>query len=209
MPTVDVINEKNGKAGQVDLPDAIFAGAVNRPLLHEVTVQWLRSRRAGTHATKGRSDVSGGGRKPWKQKGTGRARSGSSRSPLWVGGGTIHGPQPRDYEVAIPRKKRRGALVSALSLQFASGNVVVLEDLAVEKPKTRKVSAVLGALGLEGEKVLMVIPEGAETLERSARNIDGLLAVTPETLNPYLVLYHRKVVILKEALPRLEEVFGR
>jgi large subunit ribosomal protein L4 len=209
MPTVDVVNEKNSSVGQVDLPEGIFAGKVNQPLMHEVTVLWQRGQRAGTHDTKGRSEVSGGGRKPWKQKGTGRARSGSSRSPVWVGGGTVHGPEPRDYAVPVPRKKRQGALRSALSLQFREGNIVVLEGIATDKPKTASVVGALKALGIAGQKVLLVLPKEDEVLEKSARNIAGLLAVTPEALNPYVVLYHRKIVLLKEALPRIEEVFGR
>ncbi len=208
MPTVDVVNQKNAKTGQVDLPEKIFSGRINKPLLHEVTVLWLRNQRAGTSSTKGRSEVSGGGRKPWKQKGTGRARVGSSRSPLWVGGGTIHGPKPRNYEVEIPKKKKMGALRSALSLQFKEGNVLVIEGVPLEGPKTSKVAALIKSLGLAGEKVLLVIPGESEVMEKSARNIEDVMAVAPETLNAYLVLYHRKIVFFKETLSRIEEVFG-
>jgi large subunit ribosomal protein L4 len=209
MPIADVINEKNTKTGQVELPAAFFGGRISRPLLHEVTVLWMRNQRSGTAATKGRSLVSGGGKKPWKQKGTGRARSGHSRSPLWVGGGTIHGPQPRDYRTTIPRQKKRSALTSALSLQTREGNVVVLDSFLVEEPKTSRVAGLLKTLGLAQEKVLMVIPASDEKLEKAARNIPSLLVVTPEALNAYMVLYHRKIVFLKDALARVEEVFGR
>ncbi len=206
MPTVDVVNEKNKKTGQVDLPEKLFAGAVNRPLLHEVVTLWMRGRRAGTSSTKGRSDVSGGGRKPWKQKGTGRARAGSSRSPLWVGGGTIHGPKPRDYETSVSKKKRDGALRSALAHHFQAGSVIVLDGFALDGPKTNKVAGLLKGLGLGGEKVLIVAPANEPVLVKSVRNIAGVTVTTPEGLNPYLVVYHRKLVILKDALPRMEEV---
>jgi large subunit ribosomal protein L4 len=209
MPTVDVVNDKNSAVGRVDLPEGIFAGKVNQPLMHEVTVLWQRGQRAGTHDTKGRSEVSGGGKKPWKQKGTGRARSGSSRSPVWVGGGTVHGPEPRDYAVPVPKKKRQGALRSALSLQFREGNIVVLDGLAADRPKTATVAGALKALGMAGDKVLLVLPKENEALEKSARNIAGVLAIVPEALNPYVVLYHRKIVLFRESIARIEEVFGR
>lgn len=208
MPTVDVVNEKNDVTGQVELPTAIFDGAVNLPLLHEVTVLWQRNRRAGSASTKGRSEVSGGGRRPWRQKGTGRARAGTIRSPLWTGGGTTHGPKPRNYQVTIPKKKKKGALRSAVSHQFKAGNVIVFEGISMEQPKTSQVALLLGSLGLKGEKVLIVAPRDRENFARSARNIEGVLVLAPEELNPYLVLYHRKIVIFRESLPRIEEVFG-
>jgi large subunit ribosomal protein L4 len=208
MPTVDVVNERNDTTGQVDLPAAIFAGVVNKPLLHEVTTLWLRNQRAGTVSTKGRSEVSGGGKKPWKQKGTGRARAGSSRSPLWVGGGTIHGPKPREFDITVPRKKRRVALASALSWQFKEGNIVVVDGLEMEEPKTARMAGFLKLLGMTGEKVLVVVPRGSEIVEKSTRNIANVMVITPEALNPYLVLYHRKVIFFKSVLNRIEEVFG-
>jgi large subunit ribosomal protein L4 len=209
MPSIDVVTVKNKKKAQVDLPEAVFAGPVNRPLLHEAVTLWLRGQRAGTSATKGRSEVSGGGRKPWKQKGTGRARSGSSRSPVWVGGGTIFGPVPRDYAVKFPRQKSRLALQSALKLHLSEGTLLVLEGFEPAEPKTKEIHTLLKDLGLAGKKVLMVAPAIDEKMARAARNHADLMVVVPEALNPYLVTYHNVVVIFKDALTRIEEVFGR
>ncbi len=209
MPSINVVSLKDKKKAQVELPEAVFAGPVNRPLLHEAVTLWLRGQRAGTSATKGRSEVSGGGRKPWKQKGTGRARSGSSRSPVWVGGGTIHGPQPKDYSVRFPRQKSRLALQSALKLHLAEGTLQVLDGFDPVEAKTKEIHALLKALGLVGKKVLMVAPAIDEKMARAARNHADLMVVVPEALNPYLVTYHDVVVIFKNALARIEEVFGK
>jgi large subunit ribosomal protein L4 len=208
MPTVDVVNEQNDKVGQADLPEDLFAGKVNEPLLHEAIVTWLRNRRSGTASTKGRSEVAGSSRKPWRQKGTGRARVGTIRSPLWVGGGVVFGPKPRNYRVNMPRKKKRAALKSALIHQMQEGNILVFEGISLEEPRTSRVAGLMQALGIDRQKVLVVVPEEEINFQKSSRNIAGLLVVTPEMLNPYLVLYHQKIVIFQGALPRIEEVFG-
>jgi large subunit ribosomal protein L4 len=208
MLTVDIVNAKNQKTGEIDLPGTIFDRPSRTSLLHESVVVWLRNRRAGTVATKGRSLVSGGGRKPWKQKGTGRARSGGSRSPLWVGGGTIHGPQPRDYTVHMPQRKRQEALKSALSLCQRKGRIVVLDQFTLEKPRTAAVQDLVDSLGLTDRKVLLVVDRSSDVLEKSVRNHPRVLLATPEALNPYFVLYHDMVVIVKDAIARLQEVMN-
>jgi large subunit ribosomal protein L4 len=209
MPTVDVINEQNDKVGTAELPAPIFEGEVNKLLLREAVVAWMRNRRAGTSSSKGRSEVSGSSRKPWRQKGTGRARVGTIRSPLWVGGGVVFGPKPRDFSSKLPRKKRRAALRSALRHQMQEGNIMVLEGITLEEPKTSRVADLLKALDIQGQKVLVVVPAESEIFEKSARNIPGVLVATPEMLNAYLVLAHRKMLIFREALARMEEVSGK
>ncbi len=209
MPTVDVINEQNDKVGTAELPAPIFEGEVNKPLLHEAVVAWMRNRRAGTSSSKGRSEVSGSSRKPWRQKGTGRARVGTIRAHLVAGGGSGDVPKPRDFSSKLPKKKRRAALRSALRHQMQEGNITVFEGITLDEPKTSRVAALMKALDIQGQKVLVVVPGESETLERSARNIPGVLVVTPEMLNAYLVLAHRKLLIFKEALVRMEEVSGK
>src|SRR5271163_4073025 len=175
MPVVDVKNLEGKKVGQIDLADDVFAAKVNAHLLHEAVRHHLRGERAGTHKTKDKSEVSGSGKKLWKQKGTGRARVGSIRSPLWRHGGTVHGPVPRSYDYAFPRKKLLGALRSALAAKFADGNLIVVNAFDMKEAKTKEFRAALDALKV-GKTVLVVEAPGVanRNLELGARNIAGL-----------------------------------
>src|SRR6266581_4400041 len=156
MPTAKVLNLTSKEVGEVELTDIVFDVALNEPLIHEAVRSFLANRRSGTSATKTRGDVSGAGRKLWKQKGTGRARIASLRSPLWKGGGNVHGPQPRDWSYNLPKKMRRGALRSAISERLREGNLIVVSEWALEHPKTKEFIASLGELGLEADKTLIV-----------------------------------------------------
>ena len=208
MATVlDVVNQKNERVDQVTLDEAIFGGPVNPHVLHATVVMQRAGRRQGTHQTKGRSEVSGGGKKPWRQKGTGRARAGSIRSPLWRHGGTVFGPHPRDYRLQVPRKVRRGALRSCLVAQVRAGRITVLQGLELERPSTKALAAVLRALGASG-RVLLVLPAIDETVRRSARNLPKVQVLPVQGLNVYDLLAADRVVFTREALGRLQEVLA-
>src|SRR5437762_5088087 len=169
MPTAKVLDLTNKEVGELELPDAVFGVPLNEPLIHEAVRSFLANRRAGTSATKTRGDVSGAGRKLWKQKGTGRARIASCRSPLWKGGDNVHGPQPRDWSYNMPRKMRRGALRAALSERVREGNVIVVEGWSLDKPKTRDLIGSLGNLGLNDGRTLIVDSLDNENLMLSAQ----------------------------------------
>lgn len=207
MATVAVYDITNNKVGDIELNDSIFGVEMNAGLLHQAVVMQLAAQRLGTHATKTRSFVRGGGRKPWKQKGTGRARSGSTRSPIWVGGGTVFGPHPRKYAFSMPRKQRRLALKCALSDKVKSGELVVLESLDFEAPKTKQVVKMLGDFKAE-KKVLFITADEAENVEKSARNIPGVKAINMMGLNVFDILNNDKLFITKDAITRIEEVFA-
>jgi large subunit ribosomal protein L4 len=205
MPKVDVVSAAGKKVGTRDLSADVFEAAVNVPLMHQVVVAGMAAIRRGTHATKTRGDVSGGGRKPWRQKGTGRARQGSNRAPQWVGGGVVHGPHPRDHEMRVNKKMRRGALRSALTDALASGKLAVIEELSFDEPKTKRATEVLDALALDG-KVLLVLPSPSETgaVEKSFRNIRGVRVTYVRSLAVYEVLAADKVALTSAALDVLE-----
>lgn len=199
-----VVNPQNEKVDEVALSKAVFEVPVKGHLLHEA-VRWQQARRRrGTASTKGRSDVSGGGRKPWRQKGTGRARAGSIRSPLWRHGGIVHGPKPKDWSFGFPKGLRREALCSALSAKAAAGAVQVLEDFSMDRPSTKSFLALLRGLGLAG-KVLVVIPQREEAVEKSARNLPGVKVLPARGLNVSDVLYADAVLFTREALLKIEE----
>jgi large subunit ribosomal protein L4 len=204
---LDVVNPQNERVDQVTLPEGIFGGAVNPHVLHATVVMQRANRRQGTHATKERSAVRGGGRKPWRQKGTGRARAGSIRSPLWRHGGTIFGPRPRDYGYLAPRKVRAAALRSSLAAQVQAGRITVLQGLVLERPSTKVLAAAFKALGVAG-RVLLVLPVRDEMVCRSARNLPRVRVLPVQGLNPHDVLAADRVVLTREALGRLEEVLG-
>ncbi|NLJ79921.1 MAG: 50S ribosomal protein L4 [Firmicutes bacterium] len=204
MPKVAVFNMAGKQVGEMELNENIFGAEVNGDLMHKVVVNQLANRRQGTAATKNRSAVRGGGRKPWRQKGTGRARQGSIRSPQWVGGGVVFGPTPRNYSYRIPKKARRAALRSALSSKVEAGNLIVLEDLNVEQPKTQTMARMFQALNVE--KPLLVIAEWDTNVELSARNIPGAVLTKSAGLNVYDILNSQKVIFTKDAVARLEEV---
>lgn len=194
MPTVDIVDLTNAKVDELELADGVFGVAVNEPLIHQAVTAHLASARAGTHSTKRRKDVSGSGRKLWRQKGTGRARIGSIRSALWRGGSTTHGPRPRSYAQALPRKMFLGALRSALTARLNDGAVTVVRDFTLADHKTKTFNGVLKALGA-GRKVLVVENEDNANLERSSRNIPGVTLIASRDLEPYSVLGHERILI--------------
>jgi large subunit ribosomal protein L4 len=202
MPVVDVVNLDGKKVGQVELADAIFGAKVNQNLLHEASRWYLRGLRRGTHKVKEKSEVSGAGRKLWKQKGTGRARVGSIRSPLWRHGGTVHGPKPRDYSYALPKKMVLGALRSALSAKLAEQRLTVVDEWTLETHKTKALLAVLGKLHHKKSALLVAHGENSN-LERASRNIEGVTLAAPNVLQPYDVLKHDLLVLSKDAVVRL------
>jgi large subunit ribosomal protein L4 len=204
---VDVVNAKNETVDRCELPEAIFSAPVKPHLLHEVVRMQLAKRRQGTADTKGRSDVSGGGKKPWKQKGTGRARAGTTRSPLWRHGGTIFGPQPRSYAYGVPKAIRRQALLAALTSKAQAGAVRVLESLGLERPSTKAMVALLKGAGVAG-KALVVLPARDETLEKSARNLPAVRVLTVQGLNVYDVLKADTLVLTPEGVHTLREVLA-
>jgi len=205
MTTLDVVTAENEKAGSVELSAAIFQAPVKPDLFHAEVCRQLAKRRAGTHSTRNRSAVSGGGSKPWRQKGTGRARQGSTRAPQWAGGGVAFGPVPRSYEHSLPKKMRRAALRGALSLRREEGAITLLEEIELPEIKTRRVAEMLRALSLEGAGVLIVIDAANEKLERSARNLRNVSVLRVAGLNVYDVLRHPKLVITRAALSAIEE----
>lgn len=204
MPKVAVFNMEGKQVGELELNDAIFGVEVNQDLMHKVVVSQLANRRQGTVATKNRAAVRGGGRKPWRQKGTGRARQGSIRSPQWVGGGVVFGPTPRDYSYRLPKKARRAALKSALSAKVEAGNIIVLDQLTVEEPKTKVMANMFKAFDVQ--KPLVITAEWDTNVELSTRNIPGAVVAKSQGLNVYDILNSQKVVITKDAVTKLEEV---
>jgi large subunit ribosomal protein L4 len=202
MPTIDIFNISKEKVGEIDLKDDIFGVDVRGDILHEV-VTWQRAcRRAGTASTKTRGEVRGGGKKPWRQKGTGRARAGSSRSPVWKGGGTTFGPRPRDYSYTLPKKVRRLALKMALSSKVKAGQLVVLDDYPHNTPKTKDFVAVLRNFAID--KALFIAPAANQALELSARNVPFVQVMLPAGLNVYDILRHEHLVMLQPALAQIE-----
>lgn len=211
MPTVKVRNLKNKEVGEVELADAVFGVEYNESLVHAAVKNYLANRRQGTSATKTRGNVSGSGKKLWKQKGTGRARIASLRSPLWKGGSNVHGPQPRDWSYQLPKKMRRGALRSALSERLREGNLIVLEDFKVESAKTRDFVSTMSELKLaentkKAVKTLIVDSLDNENLIRSSRNIQKTKVTNSYGLNVYDLLYHEKLLISKTAIEELSRM---
>jgi large subunit ribosomal protein L4 len=202
MPVVDVVNLDGKKVGQVELADTVFGAEVNQHLLHEASRWYLAGLRRGTHKTKEKSEVSGAGRKLWRQKGTGRARVGSIRSPLWRHGGTVHGPQPRSYEYALPKKMLLGALRSALSAKLAEEKLTIVDAWTLENHKTKGLRNALGKLNAE-KTALLVATGGNRNLELASRNMDGVKLTGSTALQPYDVLRHDRVVVSKDAVARL------
>ncbi len=211
---VDVYNMEGQKVREVELPAAIFEAPIRPDLMHQAYVRQMANARLGTHSTKGRSEVSGGGRKPWRQKGTGRARQGSIRAPQWVGGGKVHTPKPRQYTLDMPRKMRRAALRSALSVKAAEAGVVVVEDLDFPEPKTRRMAEVLQALVGEEASALILLPESPQANERwahvaySARNLPYAKALVARYLNIRDLLGYDKVVMPLAALDVIAAFLG-
>lgn len=207
MPKVPVVTTEGKPVKDLDLPDAVFASPVRSHLIQEAVVAYRAAGRAGTHATKNRSDVRGGGKKPWRQKKTGRARHGSIRSPLWRGGGTVFGPQPRDYAFPFPRKKRQGALRSALSSKVKDGKLMVVESLALPAPKTKELVRLVAALGITGSALLVDEP-GNRHLQLSSRNLPRVKATLSTALNIVDLLSYDTVVLTEAAAGRVAEVLA-
>lgn len=202
--SIAVYDREGKEAGQVELPAAVFAAPVNAAVLHQAVLRQQANDRQGTHETKTRGDVSGGGKKPWKQKGTGRARQGSTRAPQWRHGGTVFGPHPRSYDQKMPRKQRRAALRAALAAKHQDGAVRVLDDLNLEAPKTRVIVDLIEQLGA-GARTLLVIREHDLNLEKSTRNIASVKTILASNLNPSDVLIADTLVFTRSALSELEE----
>jgi len=204
MATIDIHNLSGAKVGTLELADEIF-GAVNEDLLWEAVKHYRAAQRAGTHATKARWQVSGSGKKLWRQKGTGRARIGSIRSPLWRHGGTVHGPQPRSYEYAFPRKKLLGALRSALAAKFADGKLVVVNAFDLKEVKTKAFREALDKLKVDGSALLVEVPKhGNRNLILSARNLDGIELVAGNEVHPYHLLRYDRAIFTQPAIEKLQ-----
>lgn len=204
MPKTDVYDLSNSVVGSIELSDEVFGATVSEALIYQSVHHYQACARAGTHKTKVRSEVSGGGRKPWRQKGTGRARAGSTRSPLWRHGGTAHGPQPRDYSYHLPRKMQLGALRSALTVRLSDGAVKVVEKFEMETHKTKDLSATLAKLEV-GRKVLVVDNDDNRNLELSSRNVPGVTLIHSSELHPYLLLGHETILISRAAAEHCSE----
>ena len=208
MPKVDVLDLNNQKVGEVELADAVFAAEINQDLLYESIRHYLAERRAGTHKTKVRHEVAGSGKKLWKQKGTGRARMGSVRSPLWRHGGTVHGPVPRDYSYKLPRKMQLGALRSALSAKLRDGEMKIISAFQLADHKTKSFSQMLGKLEAT-KKVLVVESAENRNLELSARNMEGVVVVRSHEVHPYLLLDATRVLLTQAAATKLSETLAK
>jgi large subunit ribosomal protein L4 len=205
--TLDVVNNENEKVGTVDVSDEVFGGRVKVDLIHESVIRANAAERRGTHATKNRALVSGSGKKPWRQKGTGRARVGEIRNPLWRKGGTVFGPQPRSYEYQLPKKVEKGALRAALSAKFQSGDVIVVEAFAADEIKTKAAASVLKSLGVSG-KALLVAVKPEEKFALSVRNIAGVRLLPSNQITARDVMDTRKVVLTQAALEKLQEALS-
>ena len=207
MPTISVYDMTGKQTGSMELSADIFGIEPNVAVMHSAVINYLANQRQGTQSTKTRSEVSGGGRKPWRQKGTGHARQGSTRSPQWTHGGIALGPKPRSYRFALPKKVRRLALKSAFSSKVMADEMLVLESLSLDEIKTKSIVNMLNALGAD-RKVLLVLPEKDEKVILSARNIPGVKTALVNTLNVYDILNCDKFIVVKDAVAQLEEVYN-
>jgi large subunit ribosomal protein L4 len=205
--TVDVVNAQNEKVGSVDLRDEVFGGRVKTDLIHESVIRANAAERRGTHATKSRGMVSGTGKKPWRQKGTGRAQVGEARNPLWRKGGTVFGPQPRSYEYHLPKKVEKGALRAALTQKLRDGEVIVVDALSVGEIKTRAAAEMLRRIGVEG-KALLVDVKPEDKLSLSVRNIEGVRVLPSNRISARDVINTRRVVMTRAAIEKLQEALG-
>ena len=207
MPKVDVYNISGQKVGDMDLSDDIFAVEINKVAMHSAVVNYLANARQGTQSTKTKAEVSGGGKKPWRQKGTGRARHGSIRNPQWTGGGVALGPKPRSYKYTLPKKVKRIALKSALTSKVAENNIIVLDDLKLEAIKTKEMVNVLNNLKVDSS-ALIVLPEVDRNVILSARNLEGVKTTTTNSINTYDILRYNKFIVTKDAVSKIEEVYA-
>jgi large subunit ribosomal protein L4 len=206
MINIDIYNKENKPVDKIELPAEIFGVKVSKGILHAVVRNHLANKRQGTAATKTKGNVRGGGRKPHKQKGSGRARAGSNRSPIWKGGGTVFGPHPRDYSYKIPKKVKWAALSGALTSRYTDGSVTVIDEISVPQPKTGTLVKFLGGFGLK-DSILIIVPDKMEKLELSARNIPKVHVARVGELNVYTILRYKKLLITKDAVNRMKEVY--
>ena len=206
MPTVGLFNKEGNKIEDIQLNDNIFAVEVNADAMHQVVVALLANKRQGTQSAKTRAEVRGGGIKPWRQKGTGRARQGSIRAPQWIKGGVVFAPKPRDYRMSIPKSMRRVAMLSALTSKVQNDEMVVLDSLTLEAPKTKEIVKMLNAFN--AKKTLIVTAEANETVYKSARNIEGVEVLPVNNINVYDLLKYSKVIMTKDAVSKIEEVYA-
>ena len=206
MPTVGLFNKEGNKIEDIRLNDNIFAVEVNADAMHQVVVALLANKRQGTQSAKTRAEVRGGGIKPWRQKGTGRARQGSIRAPQWIKGGVVFAPKPRDYRMSIPKSMRRVAMLSALTSKVQNDEMVVLDSLTLEAPKTKEIVKMLNAFN--AKKTLIVTAEANETVYKSARNIEGVAVLPVNNINVYDLLKYSKVIMTKDAVSKIEEVYA-
>ena len=207
MAKIALTNMQGANVGEIELSDGIFAVPMNEPVVHQVIVAQLANKRQGTQSALGRTEVSGGGKKPWRQKGTGRARQGSTRAPQWTHGGVVFAPKPRDYSKSVPRKVKRLAMKCALSAKVAGNEMIVLDALQVETPKTREMAKILAAIGATG-KTLLVLPGKDETIARVSNNISGLKLAFVNTITVLDIMNCDKFVVVKEAVSKIEEVYA-
>jgi len=207
MPQVEVMNMAGEKVSDIELNEAVFGVTPNKPAMHLAVLQYLANKRQGTQSTLTRAEVSGGGRKPWRQKGSGRARQGSTRSPQWYHGGVAFAPKPRDYGFAVNRKVKKLAMLSALSSKVLDNDLIVLDQLTLEEIKTKKMAEVLNNVGAE-KKALIVAVSKDENIIKSARNIPGVKTALTNTINVYDILNSGKLIIIKDAVEKLEEVYA-
>ena len=206
MANVSVLNMEGNEVGTIELNDAVFGVEINEHLVHLAVVRQLANKRQGTQKAKTRSEVSGGGRKPWRQKGTGHARQGSTRSPQWTGGGVVFAPVPRDYEIKMNKKERRLALKSALTSRVQENKLIVLDDLKLDEVKTKAMQAVLKNLNVS--KAMVVLADNDQNVVLSARNIPDVITALPNTINVYDVLKYNTVILTKSAVASIEEVYA-
>ena len=206
MPTVGLFNKEGNKIEDIQLNETIFAAEVNADAMHQVVVALLANKRQGTQSAKTRAEVRGGGIKPWRQKGTGRARQGSIRAPQWIKGGVVFAPKPRDYRMSIPKSMRRVAMLSALTSKVQNDEMVVLDSLTLEAPKTKEVVKMLNAFN--AKKTLIITAEANETVYKSARNIEGVAVLPVNKINFYYLLKYPKVIMTKDAVSKIEEVYA-
>ena len=206
MPTVGLFNKEGNKIEDIQLNETIFAAEVNADAMHQVVVALLANKRQGTQSAKTRAEVRGGGIKPWRQKGTGRARQGSIRAPQWIKGGVVFAPKPRDYRMSIPKSMRRVAMLSALTSKVQNDEMVVLDSLTLEAPKTKEIVKMLNAFN--AKKTLIITAEANETVYKSARNIEGVAVLPVNNINVYDLLKYSKVIMTKDAVSKIEEVYA-
>lgn len=206
MPTVGLFNKEGNRIEDIQLNDKVFAVEVNADAMHQVVVALLANKRQGTQSAKTRAEVRGGGIKPWRQKGTGRARQGSIRAPQWIKGGVVFAPKPRDYRMSIPKSMRRVAMLSALTSKVQNDEMIVLDSLTLEAPKTKEIVKMLNAF--DAKKTLIVTAEANETVYKSARNIEGVAVLPVNNINVYDLLKYSKVIMTKDAVSKIEEVYA-